>query len=124
MARTAVTVTALAYNAALARPAGTNADTSNGHKVTVNAATTRLALLVKHTAATAKNLTVVAGDASPADAQGQGDLVIAFAAGNVTAVEKFIVVTSDRFIQNDGTISIDLESGFTGTIAAIQLPKE
>lgn len=124
MARTAVTVTALAYNTALARPAGTNADTSNGHSVAVSGPATRLLLVVKHTASGAKNLTVKAGDASPADAQGQGDLVVAFAAGNVTAVEKVITVTSDRFIQNDGTISIDLESGFTGTIAAIQLPKE
>lgn len=124
MARTAITVSALSYNAALARPAGTNADTSNGHSVTVTGPATRLLIVVKHTAASSKNITIVAGDASPADAQGQGGLVVACAAGNVTAVEKVIAVTSDRFIQSDGTISIDLESGFTGTIAAIQLPKE
>lgn len=124
MARTAVTVSALTFNTALARPAGTNADTSNGHSVAVTGPSTRLVLVIKHTASGAKNLTILAGDASPADAQGQGDLVIACAAGNVTAVEKLVVVTSDRFIQNDGTISIDLESGFTGTIAAVKLPKE
>lgn len=124
MARTAITVSALSYNTALARPAGTNADTSNGHSVAVTAASTRIVLYVKHTASGSKNLTIKAGGTPPADAQGQGDLVVAFGAGKVTAVEKFIVVTSDRFIQSNGKIYIDLESGFTGTIAAIALPKE
>ncbi len=122
MARTAVTVNAISLNTALADPTDTTADATNDHVITPTKPLSKILLRVTHTAASTKVLTVVAGDNPPADAAGQGSLAVSFAAGNVTPVVKFLVVSSDRFQQNDGTVQIDLESGFTGTIGAFSFP--
>lgn len=124
MARTAVTVNSLTAGGVLADPADTTADATNGHVVTPAVPLSEFFLRVTHTAASAKNFTLKAGDSPPADASGQGDLVQSFAAGNVTPVVKFIgPLSSARFIQNDGTVLIDLESGFTGTVGAFSVPR-
>ncbi len=122
MARTAVTINAVALNTALADPTDTTADATNSHVLTPTKSISKILLRVTHTAASTKNFTVKAGDNPPALAAGQGDFVTAFAAGNVTPVVKFFVLSSDRFQQDDGTINIDLESGFTGTIGAFSMP--
>lgn len=118
MARTAVTLTDLTVNAATAI-ATTAADATNGHSVDVQGACDRIWLEVKNTAVSSKNLTVKAGDYPPALAAGVGDFVIAFAA----SAEKRILLEGNRFLQDDGTILIDLAAGFTGTIAAYRVPR-
>ncbi len=122
MARTAVTVNAISMNTALADPTDTTADATNDHVITPTKPLSRILLRITHTAASTKVLTVVAGDNPPADAAGQGALTVSCAAGNVTPVVKWLVLSSDRFQQNDGTVQIDLESGFTGTIGAFSFP--
>jgi ferredoxin-NADP reductase len=122
MARTAVTVTPIVFNTALASPAGVNADATNDHVVTPTVPLSHVILRVTHTAASAKTFTVKAGDNPPAVAHGGGDLVVSFAAGDATPVIKYFVLASDRFQQDDGTISVDLEAGFTGSLAAFSLP--
>lgn len=122
MARTAVTFTPIVFNTALADPAGVNADATNSHVLTPTVPLSHVVLRITHTTATTKTLTVKAGDNPPATAAGQGDLVVSCAAGNVTPVVKFLVLSSDRFQQDDGTILVDLAAGFTGALAAFTLP--
>ena len=122
MARTAITINAISVNTALANPTDTTADATNSHVLTPTKPLGKILLRVTHTASGAQNFTVKAGDNPPAIAAGQGDFVTSFAAGNVTPVVKFFVLSSDRFQQDDGTINIDLESGFTGTIGAFSMP--
>lgn len=122
MARTAITVNAISINSALADPTDTTADATNHHVITPAKPLSRILLRITHTTASQKTLTVKAGDNPPADAAGQGDLVVTCAAGNVTPVVKWLVVSSDRFQQNDGTVNIDLASGFTGTVGAFSFP--
>lgn len=122
MARTAITVNAISMNTALADPTDTVADATNDHVITLTKPLSKILLRVTHTASSSKVLTVVAGDNPPADAQGQGNLDVTFGAGNVTPVVKWLVLSSDRFQQNDGTVQIDLASGFTGSIGAFSFP--
>lgn len=127
MPRTAVTPTVLTANDATAEGAGTTIDgtlVTNGVSVALTHPLEEHILEVTHTSDAEKDLTVAAGDDPPADAAGQGALVEAFAAGNVTAVTKFVgPLTSSRFIQNDGTLHIDFETGFTGTLRVIRVPR-
>lgn len=122
MARTAITINSMAFNTATADPAGTSADATNDHVITPTKPISKILLRVSHTAASEKDLTVLAGDNPPAVAAGQGNLEVAFAAGNVTPVVKWFVLSSDRFQQDNGEIHIDLESGFTGTLTAFLMP--
>lgn len=118
MARTAVTVTELTPNSSVADPAGTAVDPTNGHIVS-GVPLEELMLEIDSTFAGAKNFTVKAGANPPADAAGQGDLVVAL---NAT-VELFGPFTSARFIQADGSLHFDVEAGATGTVKAIHMPR-
>lgn len=121
MARTAIPVTSLVGNAATADVAGTAIDQANGQVITVprGCSPEELVLVVTHTASGAKNVTINAGDF-----EGKGALVTSFAAGNVTPVVKYIVPGSARFLQADGTIELDYESGATGTVKALWLQRK
>ena len=92
MARTALTVSQVVFNTALASPAGVVADATNSHVITPTVPVSELLIRVTHTAASAKNFTVKAGDNPPAGAAGQGNPVVAFAAGNVTQVIKLSLI--------------------------------
>lgn len=122
MARTAITINAVALTTALANPSDTAADATNNHVLTPTKSLGKILLRVTHTASGAKNFTVKAGDNPPSAAAGQGDFTTAFGIGNVTPVVKFFVLDPSRFTQDDGTVLIDLESGFTGTIGAFAMP--
>jgi|AntRauTorcE11898_2_1112593.scaffolds.fasta_scaffold18665_3 hypothetical protein len=122
MADTAITGTALSLNSATANPAGTAIVHANTHVITPTGASSKLAIRLTNTAASEKVMTILAGDNPPADAAGQGDLAITFAAGDSTPVVKWVVIESARFIQNNGTIRIDVAASTTGNIAAIELP--
>lgn len=122
MARDAVHITTTTADAATASPTDGTATQANGSVFTPTQALGKYLIRVTATAAAGKNVTIKAGDNPPADAAGQGDLVVAFGAGNVTPVVKLIgPLTSARFGQDDGTVLIDYESGFTGSIEAIAL---
>ncbi len=123
MARSEVTITTLAGNTWGAQPTGNDLDPTNGHVITPTCPVNELVIEITHTTASSKNVTVLAGDNPPANAQGQGNLVEAFADGSTTPVVKRIVLDSSRFLQNDGTINIDVASGATGKIRCFKVSR-
>lgn len=122
MADTAITSTAVALNAETADPAGTAIVHANTHVITLTGSSRKVAIRLTNTTASEKTMTILAGDNPPADAAGQGDLVLTFAAGNVTPVVKWVVLETARFTQNNSTIRINVAASTTGTIAALVLP--
>jgi len=117
MARTAVTVTDLTTATSVADPAGTTADATNGHTIT-GVRPEVLALRVKNTTAGALNAILRAGAQPLANASGQGDLTVSVGAGATV----FITPSeSARFLQNDGSVSLDLQATFTGTVTAFKV---
>lgn len=118
MANTTVHVTTLALNTATADPTGTAIAAANTHVITPTKATSKLAIRLNNTYAGAKDFTILAGDNPPADAAGQGNLVVNIAQD----ATYFVVIEAARFLQNDGTIQITVAASTTGFIEAIQLP--
>lgn len=122
MATTTIHVTTLGLNAATADPAGTAIDASKVGVVTPTKPTRKVALRITNTTAAQKVITIKAGDNPPADAAGQGDLALTFAAGDSTPVTKWVVLEAARFLQNDGTILLEYAASTTGSVEAFQLP--
>lgn len=124
MARTNVPITTLTTNAATADPAGTAIDATNSHVInTAGVPTSRLAIRVLNTTASTKVATVKAGDNPPAGSSGQGDLAVSLTDGSTTATVKWVTLEAARFMQNDGTINIDIGSGMTGFISVFEIPR-
>lgn len=48
-----------------------------------------------------------------------GDLTVAVAA---SATQVVVLETTDRFTQDDGSLSLDFSSGFTGTVWVLRMP--
>mgnify|MGYP006976780454 CR=1 FL=1 len=119
MARTAVPYTNLTANAATAAPAGTALDATNDHVIAA-AIPERTVLYVTNSDNSPHTVTIKAGTNPPAIAAGQGDLT--FVVGAESAVY-FGPFESGRFLRNDGTVHIDIESGHTGVITALLLPR-
>lgn len=127
MARTAVAYSSLVPNGDMADPAGTatNAGTGNGHVIPAagpnGRAVPELTVLRVVAGATGGNVTVKAGTNPPALAAGQGDLVVAVANSATRWIGPF---ESGRFLQSDGTILVDIATGFVaGTITAFKVPR-
>lgn len=116
MARTAVPLTDLTTQTSIVDPAGTTADPTNGHTVT-GARPEVLVLRVKNTTAGALNAIVRAGSQPLAESSGQGDLTVSVAASGTVFIGP---LESARFLQNDGSLSVDLQTGFAGTITAFK----
>lgn len=125
MARTNVPVTVLTANAAVADVAGTAIDATNSHVIDVSAyASEQLILRITNTTASTKAATVAAGDDPPADAAGEGTIVVSLTAGNVTPTTSFVgPLTSARFIKSGSKINVDIAAGMTGTITAFVVPR-
>ena len=123
MARAALTAVTLTANAAVAdvlASAGVAIDATNSHVLTVAYPLDSYVIRVNNTTAGTKVATIKAGDASPADASGQGDLAVSCTNGQV----KFVgPLESARFIQNDGTLLIDIEAGMTGFVSVFRIPR-
>ena len=117
MARTAVTVTDLTTATSVADPAGTTADPTNGHVVTGTRPEV-LTLRVKNTTGGPLNAIVRAGTFPIAESSGQGDLTVAVGAGATVFIGP---LESARFLQNDGSVNVDLQAGFTGTVTAFKV---
>lgn len=122
MARTAITVNTLTANTTTALPTPTTADTTNDHVLTppAGACLEEIVIFIKQTDASARVATIKAGDNPPADAAGQGDLTKSMAQNETWIVGP---LTSARFIQNDGTVNIDLAASFAGEITAYYVPR-
>ncbi|HEY7825023.1 MAG TPA: hypothetical protein VIG24_19440 [Acidimicrobiia bacterium] len=125
MARTAVDITNVTLDAATNSPTGATIVAADGAIIDAGGDFENLAIRITHTAAAEYDATIVAPTDSPQAVRSSlGSLVVPFAAGNSTAVTKYIAVEGARFAQSDGSIHVDFESAFTGTIAALRLPSE
>ncbi len=131
-ARTALTPTSLVQDSAVAEGAGTSIAglVAAGATVADPPGPNKVFLLVNNTAGTAQNVTVRAGGNGNTAAGGTnpgvpftdatvGDLVVSVAASGTEFIGPF---TTDRFTQADGSLSIDFQSGTTGTIWVYQWP--
>lgn len=131
-ARTALTPTALVQDGAVAEPAGTSIAglIAAGAYVASPPGPNKVFLIVANTAGAAYAVTVRAGGNGntasggtnpgvPFEGAAVGDLVTSVAASGTQMIGP---LTSDRFTQADGTMSIDFAASMTGTIAVIQLP--
>lgn len=124
MARTALTPVALTANTVVADPAGTSLDATNSHVFTATNPLGEYVIRVVNTTSSTKTVTVKAGDNPPADAAGQGDLVLSLTDGSSTPTVKwFGPLGSSRFLQNDGTVNIDVAASMTGTITVFSVPR-
>lgn len=125
MARTQVPVTVLTPNASIADVAGTAIDATNSHYIDVSAyAAEQLIIRVKNTTGSTKTATVKAGANPPADAAGEGTIVVSLTDGSSTPTQAFVgPLTSARFIQSGSQIFIDIAAGMTGTITAFIVPR-
>lgn len=118
MPRDAVAVTALSASGGTAEGAGVTIAPANNANITGVTKGRKLILRVHNSTGSTKNLTVKAGVNPPAFRSGIGDLVVAHA----TTVVRYYALESARFLQADGTINVDFETGMTGTIWAFMLP--
>jgi hypothetical protein len=81
----------------------------------------KLVIRVANTDGAALAVTVRAGDSLyPAVESGLGDLAVSVAA--TTGVTELAALESARFLQSDGSLSIDFATGFTGTLETIYRP--
>lgn len=119
MPRTEIPATALRANAAtVATP--TTLSATNDHVIT-RADPERTILVVTNTdSGGAHTVTVKAGTNPPAMAAGQGDVTFSVAASSSAYFGPF---ESGRHLNGDGTVLIDIESGHTGTITALHVPR-
>jgi hypothetical protein len=119
VARTPVPYSPLVPNSHLTDPNPTTADQPNGH--TIAKAKPELTMIrAYNTAVGAKTITVKAGGNPPASAASLGDLVVSVGA---SGIEWIGPLESGRFLQKDGSLSLDLQSGFTGSLTAFQMPR-
>ncbi len=129
MARTNLPLTTLTPNSAVLNNAGTAIDAANGmtialpsNAIPASPDAEQLLLYVQNTFAGTKTVTVRAGTSNPpAFRGGLGD----FTSGNLTASTGTAYLgpfDSSRFIQSDGSISVDFAASMTGTIWAVIVP--
>lgn len=126
MARTAITRRNLVANSGIAAPTADTIDQSNGMTLAVTSNgipasvdVDHVILKVDNSAASAKKVTIKAGANPPAFRAGIGDLQVSVTNGATSYVGPF---DPARFVQADGSLSVDFESGFTGTITAFFVP--
>lgn len=125
MARTQIPVTVLTANAVTADVAGTAVDPTNGMYIDVSAyRSEKLIIRVKNTTASTKTVTVEEGSNPPADAAGEGTVVVSLTDGSGTPTVAFIgPLTSARFIQKGSLIFVDPQASMTGAITAFVIPR-
>jgi hypothetical protein len=93
------------------------ADQVNGNTI-ANAYPELTVLRISNTTAGALNATLRAGTKPLAESSGQGDLVVSVPASGTVFIGP---QESARFIQADGSLSIDYAAGFTGTVTAFKV---
>jgi hypothetical protein len=128
MARTALPVTSLVANGQVSNPTATTIDVTNGMQISLpttdipaDASADRLVLVVNNTAASSKNVIMRAGASNPpAFRSGLGDQKSLVTNGTTSYVGPFDI---SRFTQGGGVFNVDFDSGMTGTILALLLPR-
>lgn len=126
MARDAVTIVAGTMNAGNSDPTGTTITVANGAYLNAGSDLSGVVLILRNTAASAKNFTILAGDNPPAVTASTGNLTVQVPATSI----RYVFLESMRFVQAvdtansypAGRIDIDFESGTTGTVAALRIP--
>ena len=121
MADTAVPVTNL-VSGDNANPAGTAIVAANDHVITPTKRNGKLLIRLRNTFAGSKVYTVLAGDNPPSSAAGQGNLALTLTDGSTTPFDRYLCLETARFLQDDGTIRIQVAASTTGFITAFQLP--
>ena len=133
MARTALPVTSAVANG-IVSPTPTAIDQANGMVITMpagtiptEASTDRLILVVNNTFAGTKTVTLRAGANNqylnyPASRAALGDLVLTAPASGISYLGPFEL---SRFTQGGSpeTLNVDFQSGITGTILPVLLPR-
>lgn len=120
MARTAVPVVTLSTVGA-ATNAGTTADPTNGHVITIDFPLEELVLRFTNTNGSDRVATILAGDNPPAGSASQGSRAITVPAtsGDMTIAG----LESARFLQSDGTLEVDLGASYAGAVRAFRVPR-
>lgn len=82
-------------------------------------------LVVQNTFNGAKTVTVLAGDNPPAQSAGQGNLAaVSVADGDASYAAEIIGgLESARFLQDNGTLRVNVEAAMTGFMYWVQLPR-
>ena len=93
---------------------GTAIATGTTHVVTPTGPLEEMVILIWNTEGSTNTVTFLSGDYA-----GTGDLTITVAATTGAQVAPFL--ESARYLQHDGTLRIDVETGMTGFIKPIQL---
>lgn len=124
MSRTAIVPRSLVKNSNLDGATGpTTIDSTlvtNGVTV-ANAEPERTLIRCTNTEGSTNVLTVRKGTGPPALRAGQGDLTVTVAA--TSGVQYMGPFESDKVLQTDGSMSIDFETGMTGAIDVLLIPK-
>lgn len=120
MPRTNVPVVTLSTTGA-ATNAGTTADPTNGHVITVDFPLEELVLRFTNTNGSDRVATILAGDNPPAGSASQGSRAITVPAttGDMTIAG----LESARHLQADGTLEIDLGASYAGAVRAFRVPR-
>lgn len=124
MPRTSIAYRALVPNSSLngaTGPTTVDATLVTNGVVIANAVPELTVIRTTHTDGAAHDLIVRAGDNPPALAAGQGDLTVEVAA--TSGVRYFGPFESGRFLQSDGSMHIDFETGYAGTIDVLRVPR-
>lgn len=75
----------------------------------------KIMLMLNNTAASSKNFYIRKGNFT---ASGQGDLTVPVGTNEV----KYVILSSDRFLDKDGYLKVEFEAGTTGYVRAFRLP--
>ena len=114
MARTSVPTPVVPKGASTLQAAGVTLDPTNGHVVVAASTSGHTLLDIDSTFAGAKTFTIRKGVHPGSEL---GDLVV-----SLNAQRALVLVPSDRFLQADGTVIVDVQAGATGTVRAYHIP--
>jgi hypothetical protein len=96
---------------------------ANTHVITPSGPLENGFLVVQNTFNGAKAVTIKAGDNPPAFSAGQGDLSVSVADGDASYAAEIIGgLESARFLQDNGTLRVDVAANMTGFMYWVQLP--
>lgn len=101
--------------------AGTAIAHANTHVITPTGPLENMVIIVRNTEGSTNVVTVLTGDDPPALSAGLGNLVLT-TIGATTGDVILPPLESARFLQNNGTVRITVETGMTGFIIALQKP--
>lgn len=120
MATTQIPYSNLVPNGSIAQPAGTTTVVAPTDNMQISNAFPELTVLRVVNTGVQQDITIKAGAHPPALAAGQGDLVVTVPA---TTGARFIgPFESGRFVQADGSMLIEAETG-DATITAFRIPR-